>query len=254
MRFSKWHALGNAYLVVEQPDAGQLDAARVHRLCDAETGLGSDGVLEVVRQAGSTAEVVIWNPDGSVAEMSGNGVRIAGRWLARRSGTQTVEITSGSRTVTVRMLGELLAETDMGEVAVDVEETVDAGERVTLTTASIGNPHAVVRVDGATREDLLRLGPRLEAHPRFPHRTNVQLVEPLGPHDLRVLVWERGVGETQSSGSSAVAAAAVAIAHGWCESPVTAHLPGGALGVEIVDGHATLVGPAVELSTGETDI
>ena len=111
-----------------------------------------------------------------------------------------------------------------------------------------------MRLDGATRDDLLRARAALETHPRFPQRTNVQLVEPLGPHELRVLVWERGAGETLSSGSSSVAAAAVAVARGWCESPVTAHLPGGALSVALAGSRATLIGPAVELATGETDI
>ena len=254
MRFSKWHALGNAYLVVEQPDAGVLDRARVRLLCDPESGPASDGVLEIVGHDGSSAEIVIWNPDGSVAEMSGNGVRIAARWLARRTGSDEVVITSAGRSVPVRMLGDVLAETEMGDVSVGEEEVVEADELVTLTTVSVGNPHAVVRLDGATRDDLLRLGPQLEAHPRFPERTNVQLVEPLGPHDIRVLVWERGAGETQSSGSSSVAAAVVAVTRGWCESPVTAHLPGGALSVTFRDGCATLVGPAVELAEGETDI
>ncbi len=254
MRFSKWHALGNAYLVVEQPDAGMLDAARVRLLCDPDRGLATDGVLEIVRHAASSAEIVIWNPDGSVAEMSGNGVRIAARWLARRTESDDVVITSAGRSVPVRMLGDVLAETEMGDVSVGDEEVVAAGEPITLTAVSVGNPHAVVRVDGATRDDLLRLGPLLERHPRFPERTNVQLVEPLGAHDLRVLVWERGAGETQSSGSSSVAAAAVAITRGWCVSPVTAHLPGGALSVTFADGRATLVGPAVELGEGQTDI
>jgi diaminopimelate epimerase len=254
MRFSKWHALGNAYLVVEQPDAGVLYAERVRALSDPESGLATDGVLEITRHDASSAEVVIWNPDGSVAEMSGNGVRIAARWLARRTGADEVVIVSAGRRVPVRMLGDVLAETELDGVSVGDEEVVDAGEEVTLTAASVGNPHAVVRLDGATRDDLLRLGPLLETHPRFPERTNVQLVEPLGAHDLRVLVWERGAGETQSSGSSSVAAAAVAITRGWCESPVTAHLPGGALSVAFADGRAALVGPAVELAEGRTDI
>ena len=87
MRFSKWHALGNSYLVVEQPDAGQLTPSRVQRLCSLETGIGSDGVLEVVSRDETSAVVVIWNPDGSTAEMSGNGVRIAARWLAAETGS-----------------------------------------------------------------------------------------------------------------------------------------------------------------------
>jgi diaminopimelate epimerase len=115
----------------------------------------------------------------------------------------------------------------------------------------VGNPHAVVRRD-PQREELLRLGPLLEQHPRFPHRTNVQLVRVDGPHDLTVAVWERGAGETLASGTSSVAAAAAAIAHGWCESPVTVHLPGGDLLVELDEGgNARLTGPAVEIGSVE---
>jgi diaminopimelate epimerase len=254
MRFSKWHALGNAYLVVEQPDAGLLETRRVAKLCDPEQGIGSDGVLEVLAHDEISAEVVIWNPDGSTAEMSGNGVRIAGRWLAERTGAVEVEIATAGRTARVRMLGGVLAETDIGEVDVGEEEVLDVDGPVTLTVATLGNPHAVVRLDGAGRDDLLRLGPAIEHHPRFAQRTNVQLVEPRGRHDLHVLVWERGAGETPSSGSSSVAAAAVAVTRGWCESPVTVHLPGGALSVSLENGRATLTGPAVEVATGETDI
>ena len=125
------------------------------------------------------------------------------------------------------------------------------GERVELTPVRLGNPHAVVRGE-YTRDDLLRLGPLLETHHRFPERTNVQLIRVEGDHELSVLVWERGAGETSASGSSAVAAAAAAIANGWCTSPVDVHMPGGDLRVELDDdGDATLVGPAEEICTGE---
>lgn len=255
MRFSKWHALGNAYLLVEQPDAGQLTPERVRRLCHRDTGIGSDGVLEVVGHEGARAEIVIWNPDGSQAEMSGNGVRIAACWLARATGAHQVTIVTAGHAIHSRLLGLGEAETDVGDVTVGVPETLDvSGERVELTPASLGNPHAVVRLDGATRDDLLRLGPALESHRRFPERTNVQLVEPTGPNELRVLVWERAAGETSSSGSSATAAAAVAVARGWCVSPVTVHLPGGDLVVTLAGGWATLLGPAEEVCTGETAI
>ena len=99
MHFSKWHALGNSYLVVEQPDAGALKPARVQRLCSVETGIGSDGVLEVTRRDGAYAVVTIWNPDGSIAEMSGNGTRIAARWLAAESGATEVTIETAGRRV-----------------------------------------------------------------------------------------------------------------------------------------------------------
>jgi diaminopimelate epimerase len=251
MQFSKWHALGNSYLVVEQPDAGPLTSERIVRLCSIETGVGSDGVLEVVRREGSHASVVIWNPDGSTAEMSGNGVRIAARWLAAETGASTVTIETGGRHIVAHMLEGLQTETDVGEFEVGAPERL---EGIELTAASVGNPHAVIRLDEPTREDLLRLGPLVENHSRFPARTNVQLVRVDGGHDLTVLVWERGAGETSASGSSSVAAAAVAVEHGWCESPVTVHLPGGDLLVTIVGGRASLIGPAELIAWGSTDL
>ena len=251
MRFSKWHALGNSYLVVEQPDAGPLTAERVTRLCSIETGVGSDGVLEITYRERSHAVVTIWNPDGSTAEMSGNGVRIAARWLAAVTGASTVTIETAGRHIVARMLDGLQAETDVGEFEVGAPEQL---EGIELIAASVGNPHAVIRLDEPTREDLLRLGPLVENHPRFPARTNVQLVRVDGGHDLTVLVWERGAGETSSSGSSSVAAAAVAVEHGWCLSPVTVHLPGGDLLVKIADGRASLRGPAERIAWGSTEI
>ncbi len=254
MRFSKWHALGNSYLVVEQPDAGALSPERVQRLCSLRSGIGSDGVLEITRREGPSAQIVIWNPDGSTAEMSGNGVRIAARWLAAESGADEVTIEAGGRRVAARMLDDVLTDTDVGEVTVGEPETIDAGGAVELTTASVGNPHAVIRLEAPSSDDLLRLGPLVETHTRFPDRTNVQLVRVDGRHDLTVLVWERGAGETSASGSSSVAAAAVAIARGWCESPITVHLAGGTLEVRLEHGRAALVGPAVLVARGTTPL
>jgi diaminopimelate epimerase len=256
MRFSKWHALGNSYLVVEQPDAGAVTPDRVRRLCDADTGVGSHGVVEVVAHSAAHAEIVIWNPDGSIAEMSGNGVRIAARWLAAPGGSEHVTIRTAGRELAATLGNGDDVELAVGRVEVGEPEWIDLESEGTaeITVASVGNPHAVIRRDNATREDLLRIGPRVEVHERFPDRTNVQLVEPIGLHDLRVLVWERGAGETPSSGSSSVAAAAVAIARGWCESPVAVRLPGGCLTVEAVDGTFVLTGPAELIASGETPL
>ena len=251
LKYSKWHALGNSYLVVEQPDAGLLTPARVQRLCSVETGIGSDGVLEVTHRDGAHAVVTIWNPDGSTAEMSGNGVRIAARWLAAETGLTDVAIETAGRVVAARMLNTLDTDTDVGQFTVAESELVDGRE---VTTVSVGNPHAVIRLDDPTRADLLRLGPLVETHARFPERTNVQLVRVDGRHDLMVLVWERGAGETSASGSSSVAAAAVAVERGWCDSPVTAHLPGGDLDVRIADGRASLTGPAERVASGTTTL
>ena len=162
-----------------------------------------------------------------------------------------VSIETAGRRVAARMLDRLAADTDVGEVTVGEPEVVDGIE---LTAVSVGNPHAVIRLDEPTHDDLLRLGPLVENHPRFPERTNVQLVRVDGRHDLTVLVWERGAGETSASGSSSVAAAAVAVERGWCDSPVTVHLPGGDLDVRIADGLAALTGPAERIAQGSTDL
>ena len=233
MRSSKWHALGNVYLLVEQADALTPERAR-------ELAHDTDGVLEV-----NGTEVKVWNPDGSVAEMSGNGARIAAAWLARELGQRDVTLRVGERDVTATVDGDQVT-LDVGHVDVSEAETIDVdGERIEFIPVSVGNPHAVVRHDPG---DVRRLGPLLEHHPRFPDRTNVQLVRVDGEHDLTVGVWERGAGETRPSGTSSVAAAAAAIVSGWCTSPVTVHMPGGDLYVELADGAARLTGPAVELA------
>jgi diaminopimelate epimerase len=252
MKLSKWHGLGNDYLLVEQAGLDvPLTPERVKRICDYHFGVGSDGILEVTTVDGDTAEVVIWNPDGSVAELSGNGTRIAARWLARRAEADEVRILVGPRMVLARLRGEREVEQDMGAVEVGAPETIDVGgEEVELTPVSVGNPHAVIQ-RLPDRAELLRLGPLVESHQRFPERTNVQLVRVDGPNDITVGVWERGAGETLSSGTSAVAASAAAVANGWCESPVTVHLAGGDLVVELEDGEARLTGPAEEICTVE---
>jgi diaminopimelate epimerase len=253
MRFSKWHGLGNDYLLAKRAELTvPLTPERVRRICDYHFGVGSDGILEVVSANGAEAEVVIWNPDGSTAELSGNGTRIAARWLARRSGEDEVRIRVGPREVRARMRGGLEVEMDVGEVEVGEKELIDVdGEQVEFTPVSVGNPHAVVRDDEFDRGDVLRLGPHVETHDRFPERTNVQLMRVDGTHDITVGVWERGAGETLSSGTSSVAAGAAAVANGWCESPITVHLAGGDLTVELVDGEARLTGPAEEICTVE---
>ena len=255
MRFSKWHALGNSYLLVERDSSLPVDSERARRLCDVRYGIGSDGVLEVVAVQGAQAEIVIWNPDGSVAEFSGNGSRIAAAWLGRRAGAAQVTIAVSGRSYPAAIRDDGAIAMGVGDVEVGETETVELeDERVELTVVSVGNPHAVVR-GNPVREELLRLGPQLEVNERFPDRTNVQLVGVDGSNELTVLVWERGAGETSASGSSAVAAAAAAVTNGWCESPVTVRMPGGELRVELDDqNRITLVGPAEEICDGDVRI
>lgn len=255
MRFEKWHALGNAYLLVEQPDAGELSAARVRRLCDVDTGIGSDGLLEITGRDGARAVVRIWNPDGSTAELSGNGTRIAAAWMLRESGLPEVEIETESKLVRAAPAAPGMVRQELGAVSVGDDEVLDvAGEQLGIVPVDAGNPHAVVLRDTLSRDDLLRLGPAIETHPRFPRRTNVQLVAPASPNGISVLVWERGAGETAASGSSAAAVAAAAVERGWCSSPVRVAMPGGELLVTITGGQAMLEGPAEQICEGTTGL
>ena len=176
---------------------------------------------------------MIWNPDGSTAELSGNGTRIAARWLAERTGATDVRIRVGPRVVGARMVGGDEVEQDLGDVEVFEPERVAGLE---VTAVSVGNPHAVVRGDP---NDLPLIGPLLETHPRFPERTNVQVARLDGPGRIVARVWERGAGETSSSGTSAVA---VAAALGQERADVT--FPGGTLHVRFEGRRAFLTGPA----------
>src|SRR3954469_10487825 len=166
MRFSKWHGLGNDYLLVERATLDvPLTPERVQRICDYHFGVGSDGILEVVSANGAEADVVIWNPDGSTAELSGNGTRIAARWLARRSGKDAVTLRVGPREVAAHVNGREV-ELDVGEVEVGEPEMIDAGgENIEFTPVSVGNPHAVIRREPDSAE-VRQLGPLVETHER----------------------------------------------------------------------------------------
>jgi diaminopimelate epimerase len=198
---------------------------------------GTDGAVEVLRVDGDDIEIGIVNPDGSRAEMSGNGTRIAAAWLMCRTGSSRARVRVGPRTVEVLRTAEGFYESDLGRVDVLPAEVVDGIE---LTPVSVGNPHAVVVGDPSL---IGHLGPRLERHSRFPDRTNVQVVRVERPGEVTARIWERGVGETAASGTSAVAVAAAT--HG--DGAVVVHFPGGDLHVRLAGGRAWLTGPAEPL-------
>jgi diaminopimelate epimerase len=191
----------------------------------------------VLAVEGDDVTIGILNPDGSHAEMSGNGTRIAAAWLMSRTGSSQALVHVGPRTVEVRRTEDGLYESALGPVEVGASEVVDGIE---LTPVSVGNPHAVVVGDP---ERVGELGPRLEVHPRFPERTNVQIVRLERPGEVTARVWERGVGETTASGTSAVAVAAAT----HPEGEVLVHFPGGDLRVRLAGGRAWLTGPAEPL-------
>ncbi|MCU0308348.1 MAG: diaminopimelate epimerase [Thermoleophilia bacterium] len=255
--FAKWQGLGNHYLVVE---SGRwpvpLSPARAALLCDPHFGVGGDGILELVT-TGALPEMRVWNPDGSRAESCGNGIRMVARHLAETgrlpadgriltgAGPVRVEVQGGG-TVTVAM-GR--ARFPAGE---GTERLVTAGGEVEVDLAevSMGNPHAVIEHPdpvGAVQA----IGPHVEIDPRFPDRTNVELIRAEGPSELTMRVWERGVGETMACGTGACAAAVAAVRLGGLTSPVTVHLAGGDLVIAVDDDlEVTMTGPAHPLYEG----
>jgi diaminopimelate epimerase len=220
MTSSRWQAHGNVYLVAEDEEYTM----------DPDL----DGVLQVLEVDGDDVRVAIVNPDGSLAEMSGNGTRIAGAWLMNSTGADSARVHVGPLTVEVRRVAAGFYESDLGQVEVGTREIVAGHE---LTPVSVGNPHAVVVGDP---DDLPEIGPLLETHPHFPNRTNVQVARIDAPGEVTARVWERGVGETTASGSSAVAVAAAT----HREGDVLVHFPGGDLRVSLREGRAMLTGPA----------
>ena len=197
-------------------------------------------MVEVLAVDGDEIVVGILNPDGSHAEMSGNGTRIAAAWLMSTTGSDVARVRVGERVVAVRTVGDGLYESELGDVEVFPPELL-AG--IELIPVSVGNPHAVVLGDPGR---IGELGPLLETDPRFPERTNVQVARVDRPGEVTARVWERGVGETSASGTSAVAVAAAT--HGSGE--VLVHFPGGDLRVRLEGGRAWLTGPA-ELQADE---
>ncbi len=274
-RFWKGHALGNDYLVVDPRELDfRLTPRRVRALCDRRRGVGGDGVLELVPSRHAHFGLRIWNPDGSRAEKSGNGLRIFARFMHATGRTRLTRLrvetaagvvairlfldrTGAARRARVEMGRASFAPRDLpcrlrGELV--LRPIRAAGRKLLFTGVSIGNPHCVVfapRGRRWSRADLLELGPRLEHHPSFPERCNVQLATHRGPHALEILIWERGAGETPASGTSACAAACAAIRLGLLASPVLVSAPGGALHVTVSERFdVTLEGAVDEVASG----
>lgn len=273
MKFAKYHALGNDYLVLE-PSALSVDAAVeiAPRLCHRNYGIGSDGILlGPFPSAIATAALRIINPDGSEAEKSGNGLRIFARylWDTGRVTREPFDLETRGGLVSAKVSPEAgLIRVQMGQATFDSEvvgisgprrevvgEVMDfGGLELRCSGVSVGNPHCVVVGVAVTEAEARSLGPRVETHPRFRNRTNVQLLEPMDGSNIRIEIWERGAGYTLASGSSASAAACAAKKLGLCGSTVNVHMPGGTLLVEIEpDYRVTQTGPATSIATGVID-
>ncbi len=271
-RFIKSHALGNDYLIVDPRALSfPLTEDAVRLLCDRHRGVGSDGILALVPSQRADFGVRIFNPDGSEAEKSGNGLRILARYLYDRGLTRqtrfTVETAGGVVGVEVHLrdgaveqitveMGRAAFRSDLIPAAGPLRDVVDEpvavdGERLVVTAVSVGNPHCVVFTDELRPADLRRLGPLLERHPLFPRRTNVQFARVLSPDRVAILIWERGAGETLASGSSACAVAAAAVRRGLAGRQVTVVMPGGELQVAVSEEwDLRLTGPAEEICAG----
>lgn len=268
--FNKYHGLGNDYLVIDPADLpGELTPQQIGRLCDRHYGAGADGVLlGPLPAAAASFGLRIFNPDGSEAEKSGNGLRIFARYLwdrglvderpfsvATAGGLVTAQVESGGRMATVAM-GRVSF--DSREIPVAgprreaLNETLHAGDTaLRYCAATLGNPHCVVLCEELSAAEVQRLGPLIETDARFPRRTNVQFMQVLGRDRVRIEIWERGAGYTLASGSSACAAAAVAHRLGLCDAQVTVSMPGGRLEVSIApDWTATLRGPVTRVWAG----
>ena len=248
MKFEKWQALGNDYLIVEEKQLPwELSAGRVRRLCDPHFGVGSDGVLLLSRSddPAYVAQLRIFNPDGSEAELSGNGAREAILYLRRNGWTEadTFSILTAAGPVTPTITSERTCSVAMGRASTaskdfpsgkpDGRGVLIAAEREwAFQHVSIGNPQCAIEVsDGLEGLDLAAIGPEIEGHELFPNRTNVSFFSAIGSR-VRARIFERGVGETLSSGTGASGAAIAAFLSG-AASPITVELDGGELEVAI---------------------
>ncbi len=271
MKFSRYHALGNDYLVMDVRELGfALTEEQVKRICHRHFGVGSDGIL--LRESSDETEsfhLRIYNPDGSEAEKSGNGLRIFARYLwdikAVSDQPFTVRTAGGVVTCCVQRDGHVVA-VDMGRVSFSssvipvagavrevLKEGIEVGDRdFTFCAASIGNPHCVILDGEVSAEEARHYGPLLERHPYFPNRTNVQFLEVLGRSSIRIEIWERGAGYTLASGSSSSAAAAVARRLGLVGDSVAVHMPGGQIEIEISSNYdIRMSGPVTRIADGE---
>jgi diaminopimelate epimerase len=267
VHFEKWQALGNDYVIVEERELPiELTPGRVRAICAPHTGVGSDGILLIreTDERGFVAEVRIYNPDGSEAELSGNGVRQAVMYLRRNGWTEhdSFSVLTAAGEIRPRIEGELCtmdigrvrlrAEPDFPSGSEDGTGTVDsAGREFFFQFVQVGNPQVSIEVpDGLEELDLGRYGPEIERHELFPNRTNVSFWRRSGDAEIRARIFERGVGETMSSGTGATGAAVAAVLRG-VESPVTVVLDGGELVVEVgEDMHVNLTGWARPVYAG----
>ena len=270
MKFFKYHALGNDYLVIDPQDwPSPLTRLQIKVICHRNFGVGSDGILLGPLPSDQARFALrIFNPDGSEAEKSGNGLRIFSRYLWDRQrvkneefdiqtpgGVVKARVLDGGKTVRVEM-GQVSFQSDRIPVTGPLREVINekiavGGRTFTFCAATIGNPHCVIPLPEISAEMARQYGPLLESDAHFPNRTNVQFLKVLDRKNIQIEIWERGAGYTLASGSSSSAAAAVAHRLGCCDQSITVHMPGGKISIEIGDGFSILMtGPVTKVSEG----
>jgi diaminopimelate epimerase len=271
MKFYKYHALGNDYVVLDPRDQPlALNPNQIRAICNRHYGIGSDGILlGPLPSVKAPFLLRIFNPDGSEAEKSGNGIRIFCRylWDHKLVGSQTFDIETKGGVVQCLVLDDgRQVQVEMGRVSFwskDIpvageprevlQEPITIGEKTfRFSAATIGNPHCVIPVQDLSPELAKKYGPLLEVHALFPNRTNVQFLKVLDRNNIRIEVWERGAGYTLASGSSSSAAAAVAWKLGLCDSQITVHMPGGEISISIDENFGiVMVGPVTRIAEGQ---
>lgn len=271
VEFSKWQGIGNDYIIVAVNDlAFEMTPTRAAAICDRHLGIGSDGILLWSGTESSGFSIVIYNPDGSIAEMCGNGIRMLAKYLVDRgyATEPLLAVKTGAGMIApsvapdgqvrVRMgVARLGGSGIVGFAGVDagseaICKTLQAcGREFEFTFVDMGNPHCVIEVDDLADIDLEHVGSAIENHELFPGRANVEFMKVLGPSEVAMRVWERGVGETNACGTGACAVAVAACRTHGAMSPITVHLPGGDLLVEVdLKMNVIMTGPAEEVYSG----
>ena len=263
MKFTKMHGLGNDYLYVydtqDPKDPGELS----RQLSDRHFGAGSDGMIWILPSNVADFKMRIFNADGSEAMMCGNGIRCVGKYVYdkgyTRKTTLTIETLSGIKTLDLKVVNGKVSTVsiDMGKAKVCPSAMLHLEQtEITYQPVSMGNPHAVIFVEDASLAPLTTLGPRIEHHPRFQDGVNVEFVQVINEHTLRMRVWERGSGVTLACGTGACASTAAAIAAGYCtfNQPIEVQLDGGSLLITINDHwDVHMQGPATTIYEGEVN-
>ncbi len=270
MKFEKWQGCGNDFVLVDRFDGGSIEGVDVKKFCDRHFGIGADGVIFVLPSRVASARMRIFNPDGSEAEMCGNGIRCFAKYLVDHSivdqkiipietGAGVLKVSLDGEDVTVDM-GAPILEGDrvpvegFGERRIIDEPIAVDGAEYRMTCVSMGNPHCVIFVESIAAVDVATLGPKFETHEKFPRKINTEFVEVIDRSTLRMRVWERGAGITLACGTGACATAVAGVLSGRSARRVKVLLDGGALDLEWreSDEHVMMRGSARKVFEGQT--